>query len=86
MTHYAGQFLTSEVDTTPGERGPFAPPAGFAGNGDEYVQLIRDRYRSNPAARQQIYIYSRGVTPAYLGPYAEQARAILTKIKQESPR
>lgn len=86
MTHHQGQFMTREVDTEPGARGPFAPPAGFEGDADAYLALMRNRYATDPGARQQMHIYSRGVAPAYLGPYADQARALLNRIRESRTR
>ena len=39
------------IDTTPGEPGPFAPPAGWQGDAEAYRALLRERWESNPATR-----------------------------------
>lgn len=44
----------TRLDTTPGARSPFAPPADFAGDADAYRIYLREGYQRDPALRQRL--------------------------------
>ncbi|MCX8017249.1 MAG: hypothetical protein N2690_05040 [Rhodocyclaceae bacterium] len=75
------------VDTEPGSGGAFAPPAGFAG---DYAECIRQRYRSDPAARQHIAIVARYVRlrrdVKFVGPFAAQAQELVRSFGAKNDR
>lgn len=74
----------SRIDTTPGAQSAFAPPAGWQGNGWDYEELMRLRFRHDAGARQHLLIAAMdrrsGMQVAFVGPYAEQARSITEKL------
>ena len=67
-------------DTTPGAVGPFAPPADFAGGGEDYRQWARVRWATDMGFAQELFILARrrlgktlySVIVEIRGPYAEQ--------------
>ena len=72
-------------DTTPGAHSALAPPADFAGDRDQYLEVIRRRYREDHEARQCILLAAlRSRQPfgasalTFLGPYAAWARHVVT--------
>lgn len=80
-----GVYTTWKVDTSPGAKGPFAPPPEWSGHNDDYVELMRRRWR-DPMLAQAI----RSVVncdayhePEYSGPYNEVAEKIRNKIKND---
>lgn len=85
MSHWTGKFSVVVIDTSPGAGGPLAPPDGWQGDDVEYTELIRRRWRENPAARQQILVASllyRSIT----GPYAAPCAAILKSVAEHGGR
>ena len=71
-------------DTTPGAHSALAPPADFAGDQDQYLAVIRRRYREDHEARQCILLAAlRARQPfgasalTFLGPYATWARHVV---------
>lgn len=73
-----------EIDTTPGASGPFAPPSGWDGSAEAYRALLRDRYRGNVAARQQMGIVAmRPALACFSGPWADEARAVVDAIAEK---
>ncbi len=75
------------IDTTANAAGPFAPPAGWEGDQYGYRALMRDRYRVDMAARQQMGVVSmrlRLVT--FDGPWATEAREIAAAISERLDR
>lgn len=83
----AGILDFGTVDTTPGASCVFAPPAGKTLTADEYLELMRNRYRIDPGARQQIGTFARRSLPTatrsalrYAGPWAAEARSILATL------
>ena len=71
-------------DTTPGAHSALAPPADFAGDQDQYLAVIRRRYREDHEARQCILLAAlRARQPfgssalTFLGPYADWARHVV---------
>ena len=63
----------SLVDTSPGasECNPFSPPAGFTGSPDDYVQLLRSRFK-DIALGQRMQVIARH----YNNPEAEKPTKI----------
>lgn len=78
--HWQGLFNVLEIDTTPGGRGPFAPPPGWDGTAQEYMDLMKLRYRDDRAAKQQMLVAAKLPGRSYYGPYAAQAEVILHKL------
>ena len=71
-------------DTTPGAHSALAPPADFAGDRDQYLEVIRRRYREDHEARQCILLAAFRSRRAFgssaltfLGPYATWAQHII---------
>ena len=71
-------------DTTPGAHSALAPPADFAGDQDQYLAVIRRRYREDHEARQCILLAAlRARQPfgysalTFLGPYAAWAQHVV---------
>ncbi len=71
-------------DTTPGARSALAPPTDFEGSEDDYVQVIRQRYRQDHEARQCILLAAlRANQPfglcalTFTGPYARWAQHLI---------
>jgi len=71
----------STVDTTPGARCALAPPTGLDLDADGYRDLMRNRYRNDPGARQHMLIFARRLASTkIIGPWAAEARSILEAI------
>jgi len=71
------------IATDPGASGPFSPPAKWTGDDGEYTALLRERYITCHAARQQIAVAaSERSVAAFTGRYAGVARGVLVKIAQ----
>ena len=71
-------------DTTPGARSALAPPPGFDGGQDQYVEVIRRRYRQDHEARQCILLAALRANQAFgwsaltfSGPYARWAEHLI---------
>jgi len=84
--------FTLSGDTSPGGAAPMAAPADCESS-QAYLAAIRDRYRHDPAVRQQIAVLAKHVHGgrnhqpiAITGPFADQARDILRKLYRENPR
>jgi len=72
-----------QINTNPGAGGPFAPPAGWDGSGDDYRELLRERYRSDHAARQQIAVVAKRLrSVSFNGHWAIEARKIAEAVLQ----
>lgn len=91
---WQGVYDGKRLDTTPGADGPFAPPAGFEGDADAYIALLRRRFGppesrvfEHIAVKQQLMMVARqhcnGETHEYLGPYAEAARGIIEQLSKK---
>ena len=71
----------STVDTTPGARCALAPPTGLDLDAEGYRDLMRNSYRNDPGARQQMVVLSRRLASTKItGPWADEARKILEAI------
>jgi hypothetical protein len=75
------------VDTSPGADGnnPFTPPAQFAGNADDYVRLIRERYQQLDHGQHIVCMVRRLLQQnryalEYSGPFADQACSIINHL------
>lgn len=71
----------SKVSTDPGAIDLFAPPLGFCGSVSEYLELMRDRWLTNPEARQHIVcvgrmLVKRTIDIQFSGPYSSEAERI----------
>jgi len=81
-----GVIDLSRGDTTPGAGGVLAPPHGWTGEAAAYRAWLRERFREDIGARQQLLVMARwwgdpGRPPVALeGPYAEEAAAILDDL------
>lgn len=90
-----GTFNCAVIETTPGAdpADPFCPPEGFDGTVNEYVGLVRHRYRSDKAIHQRILVTAwYAVKPPesvcnptdIRGPYADAVRRILQRLIRPS--
>jgi hypothetical protein len=82
-----GRVDFSFVDTTPGAACILAPEVGQDLDTDAYRALIRRQWRLDPGARQHLAVFALGLTGnshapplPIIGPYATEARAILTTL------
>lgn len=72
------------IDTEPGARTAFAPPAGFDG---DYKAFLRDRSLNDTGARQHIACVASlmrrkdGVVPEFTGKYARHAQWMMERYK-----
>lgn len=78
-----GHANTSNIDTTPGAGTAFSPPAGFTG---DYRRFMRQRWKTDPWARQQVQLAARFlitglVSVVFTGCYAEEARQLAMASK-----
>jgi hypothetical protein len=78
------------ADTHPDATGPLAAPHGSP-SAEEYRRVIRERFR-DPASRQHLVLLARHVRGdryraalPVTGPFAEEARAILSAIAAPRP-
>lgn len=82
-----GRFDFTRVDTTPGAPCAFAPPVDWSGDVQDYMQMLRERYKGHPGYGQHFYIYHRtlaaGKISSFEGPFADQARAALNRMFKE---
>lgn len=81
--HWRGVFNVLQIDTTPGGQGPFAPPAGWLGDDEVYRALLRDRYRDDRAAKQQMALTASLLGQVYTGPYAQVAREVIDSLRKQ---
>lgn len=84
-----GVYCVLPIDTTPGANHVFAPPAGWTGSEQAYLQLIRRRWATQLGASQQIFIASRRVRrnpekAEYVGPFADAARYVLKSLNEQT--
>ena len=74
------------VDTTPGQYpdNPFSPPAGWDGDGEAFVQLLRERFQRDPWLRQWLGIMAfrkrRGDSYTIIGPWKQDMEAIIASV------
>lgn len=54
-----GVINLAHHDTTPGAKSPLAPPAGWNGDDEAYLALMRHRYQSDPGVRQHLALAAR---------------------------
>ncbi|HPB75904.1 MAG TPA: hypothetical protein PLY96_11730 [Chromatiaceae bacterium] len=80
-------------DTTPGARSALAPPPGFDGGQDQYVEVIRRRYRQDHEARQCILLAALRANQAFgwsalsfSGPYARWAEHLIQTTAERLKR
>lgn len=72
------------VDTEPGSNTAFAPPLGFDG---KYSAFLKERFESDPGARQHIAVAVSRMRrtgyepPTYLGRFAKEAEWMLKRFK-----
>ena len=84
MDHVEFGRLSPEIDTTPGNGGPFSPPHGWKGSEDDYLDLMRSRYKHSLVYRQRILVFARRMkrgeccTPR--GPFKKEAISILRSL------
>lgn len=77
---------TTLVDTSPGgyPSNPFAPPAGWEGDAEAYVQLMRERFQRAPWLRQwlgMVAFYHRNGRPyRVVGPWREAMVGIIAAV------
>lgn len=77
----SGMVDFAVADTTPGARCVLAPPAGDDLTDDQYLALMRKRYRQDIHCLVHLWFFARHVNETeFVGPYAEQAKAILRKV------
>jgi hypothetical protein len=84
-----GVYRVLPIDTTPGANHVFAPPEGFKGSKQDYLQLIRWRWATKLDASQQIesargYVRRNPGASQYVGPFADEARYIITALNEQS--
>lgn len=76
------------IDTTPGahQQSPFAPPAGWEGDAQVYMQLMRERYKAVSYAQRLGFAarFARSNSVLCIGPFAEQARMVLAGLVRNS--
>jgi len=76
------------INTTPGANHVFAPPAGWSGSSQDYLNLIRWRWASQLDARQQIsfarrFTLRRPEATRYVGPFADQAQYVVKSLNEQ---
>ena len=68
-----------------GDSHPFAPPAGFEGASEDYLQLMRRRFKDDYHPHgQRMTVAARDAarsTPTFTGPFAAEARRIIDSLK-----
>jgi len=80
-------FSAVPVQTTPGANHVFAPPEGWFGTNDEYLDLMRRRWSEGGLAKHQMgftarFVMNRCAMPESVieGPYSEPAISIISRI------
>jgi len=75
------------LDSTPGANSVFAPPAGWEGNEQEYLELLRWRYKYDLQSIQQIDTIARRMQSSLVraeialkGPFAHLIRTIMNGV------
>jgi len=81
------------LNTTPGANSPFAPPLGWEGNEESYMQLMRWRLVNDLQARQQIHsvarrksVDARRTSLTARGPFGRTAKKILEAVMADRAR
>ncbi|MBZ9574540.1 hypothetical protein [Modicisalibacter sp. MOD 31.J] len=80
-----GVIDLSKLDTTPGGYGPLAPPAGWTGDKQAYLHLMRCRYK-DMGARQHLLFAARlyAGSPdivSVTGPFSDAALTVLNGLR-----
>ncbi|MCO6440515.1 MAG: hypothetical protein J5I81_05370 [Nitrococcus mobilis] len=76
-------------DTAPGARGPLAPPENWNGSDEDYLRLLRSRYRRAPGAHQHLALTARihacsfGEGVSVTGPYRAPALQALDALVRQ---
>lgn len=75
------------LDSTPGANSVFAPPSGWEGNEQEYLELLRWRYKYDLQSLQQIDTIARRMQSpmikaevTFTGPFAHLIRTIINGV------
>lgn len=80
----------SIIDTTPGmeSASPFSPPIGWNGNADDYMELMRQRYKDLMFGQRMRFVvsFSRKNNVTVSGPYTDAAKKIISSMKNNSAR
>lgn len=77
----------STIRTEPGagDEHPFAPPPGFDGSSDDYLTLMRRRYKEEYHPHGQRMVVAAHIalfrTPTFTGPYAKEAQRAMSGLK-----
>lgn len=81
----SGLFTAWLIDTTPGGVGPFAPPKGWSGTGEQYKSSILKRSQRwdfklaiNTCLKAEAYHPYE-----YQGPYAEDAKTVICELRRD---
>jgi|DeeseametaMP0747_FD_contig_123_25141_length_2648_multi_8_in_2_out_0_3 hypothetical protein len=79
-----GAYYTWDINTNPGENGPFAPPPGWRGDGQDYIQLMYQRWQDKTLAPdiEACAVCHRVKEPVFSGPFSPEAARILGRIKE----
>lgn len=76
-----GTIDFSRINTEPGTRTAFSPPAGWQG---DYLEYMRERWRLDPGVRQHVAVVTRmlarGEKLVFVGRFARSARRIVARI------
>lgn len=76
-----GKIDCSKVNTDPGGNSTFSPLSGWKG---DYVQYLRERWKSDPGLRQHAGVVSmrlkRGDTVEITGLYAGEALKVIKSL------
>ncbi|PZP51875.1 MAG: hypothetical protein DI596_14310 [Azospira oryzae] len=71
----------SRIDTEPGAPSAFAPPSGWHG---DYMQYMRQRWKTDPGVRQHVAVVGRmlvrGERVVFCGPFAKEAKEIAEAV------
>lgn len=79
------QYRPDLVDTSPGASAhcPFSPPPQFEGDGEEYIKLMRLRYR-DPAHKRymqdRISRFENGEEVVIVGAFSVEATKVLSSL------
>lgn len=83
-----GTMNASIIDTTPGKEpaSPFSPPAGWSGNADDYMELMRQRYKDLMFGQRLRFIasFARKNRVTVSGPYTDAAKKIISSIMKNN--
>lgn len=75
------------IQTEPGagEAHPFAPPAGFGGSSEDYLKLMRRRYKEefHPFGQRMVTAARFAVAHSqrFTGPFAREAQRVIDGLK-----